>query len=370
MGHERHWIARASTHRVMQEVFPLDGGNAEESFSKVGAGTFTLPIGRTAMNFTYEQGLDLTTPNSRFVVQGTESRIEYVGLIKKSRWVEDIESYVVQCKEVRSNFAKRLPHYIGEYGTPMSTVTLNNVSLRHAVSHMIDLGANRGRERWDLRLTPGVFEWGGFSDVLERAKAQKLEHVLTRYERMPAGPNWHLKPTWDEPGLILFDRRIGAPLLNQGTFDFDLDAHDCPVSVGDFERDGEDQTTGVLVQADGIGEGKLIAQIVEGDLADNGGGYDGFFLDDVLTDDATNEPLAFQRGLSYLTAHQYPAQSLPIRVRLRRDGTDPILDPGARLVLRTAKSRGLPPLSTWYVNGVRYRTGSDFVDVDATPLPS
>jgi hypothetical protein len=370
VGHERHWIARASTHRVMQEVFPLDGGTAEESFSKVGAGTFTFPIGRTAMDFTYEQGRDLTTPNSRFVTQGTESRIEYTGLIKKRRWSEDLEAWVVQCKEVRSLFSQRFPHYVGEYGTPMSTVTITNKSLRHAVSQLIDLGANRGRERWDLRLTPGINQAGSFSDVLERAKMTKLEHALTRYERMPDGPNWHLKPTWEEPGLIRFDRRIGAPRLDRGTFDFDLDAPDCPVIVGDYEEDGEEQSTGLMVQADGIGEGKIIAQVVEGDLADDGGGYDGFFLDDALRDDALTDELAFERGLAYLTAHQRPAASLPIRVRLRRDGTDPVLDPGARLTLRTATSRGLPPTSTWYVTGVKYRVGSDFVDVDSIPLPA
>ncbi|WP_371031277.1 hypothetical protein [Pseudoclavibacter sp. JSM 162008] len=352
----------------MQEVFPLEGGSAEESFANPGGGTFTLPIGANAMDLTYGQGRDLTTPWSRWIVQGTEEHIEYAGLITGRRWNEDAEAWTIRAYEASELFKKRFPHYVGEYGTEQATITIVNKSARHVISMLIDLGANRNRVRWDLRLTAGITESGGISEVIEREKMQKLAHTLSRFEARADGPNWHLKPKWHADGGLMHERRIGNPYLNQGTFDFDLDAAECPLTVGDYEEEARDQATGMMVQADGIGAGKIVQQIVESDLADNNAGYDGFYLDEELRDDATDGSLAFARGLAELTAKQRPIQSMPMTLTLRRDGTDPPVDPGSRIVVRTARSRGIPPRSVWYVTTLKYRTGSDDAQIEAVPF--
>lgn len=367
MGHERYWIIGMNWHR-MQEVFPLEGGSAEESFATVGSGTFTLPIGANAMNLNYSEGRHLTTPWSRWIVQGTEEHIEFGGLITGRRWNEEAEAWTVRAYEARRLFSKRFPHYVGEYGTPQATITIENKSERHVVSMLIDLGANRDRVRWDLRLTAGITQAGGISEVIEREKMQKLEHTLSRFESLPNGPNWHLKPMWHADGGLMHERRIGNPHLDQGAFDFDIDAADCPLSVGDYEEDGDAQATGMMVQADGVGAGKIVEQVVEDNLADKNAGYDGFYLDEALRDEATTNELAFKRGLAALTAQQRPAASMPMAIHLRRDGTDPMIDPGSRIIVRSARSRGIPAKSTWYVTSLKFRTGSDYAQLEAVPF--
>lgn len=258
-----YWIVDTITGEKQEQVFPLEGGNADRLLNAAGSGgTHSFLVG-TFTNMTLQQWEDLLNPWSRTIVVSWNGKVKYSGLIARQKQIRTGNRFEITHVDVRVLLAARFVFGGGQYRPGLQTgekpgdLIVTHKELYSIAAQVIRVALTGPHGIYGLPFALAGQAEGGHNRDYHNEELVIAENALQEIQSADGGPDIDLASRWTDDDTHEWYQRTGSPaqpliISEEVTVLMSTEKPDAEDLVK--IRDGAGQYTGVF--AVGTGKGK------------------------------------------------------------------------------------------------------------------
>ncbi|WP_424937530.1 MULTISPECIES: hypothetical protein [Bacteria] len=240
-----HIIVDTHTGTPIQRVHPSEE-DWKTSITSVGTGRHAFQLRDAETRLDRATWQNLSIPWARTLVTCWDNVPQYAGLIGGHIYDPFTGRLELATAEIRAIFSSRMSFGVPQFDpNGVSTAT---GSLRDIMRHIIFWGALQygSSEGWWLPIAVPPVEGGSETRSWQHYNFETIEQLLSQIEGAEGGPDLHLRPRWGSTGLLEWEARIGTPLLDGPTFEYDMTAEETGLTGYPVHTDATRQLTGAF----------------------------------------------------------------------------------------------------------------------------